>query len=218
MGWRGPLLSPTDNPVVKCHTLNIAKVCVCMWGMAKSRKHSSSTGLQVAFWFLQYFQNNLFLLQSKTFSPISLHQFFFWLLTMQLKIFHTKPVMLVSCGDLTAVQCAVDERVGVMPFHRMPPSAKELPGTFLLHLGIGNALQSFVYFKAKWKTVSMWPYSNIGKQQGARKVFLIWIYICFCDRSYTPFLLMEINTCWKLLANEKFTNRIWNAPSLMKCN
>lgn len=28
--WGGgaPLLSPTDNPVVKCHMLNIAKVCV----------------------------------------------------------------------------------------------------------------------------------------------------------------------------------------------
>lgn len=55
-----------------------------------------------------------------------------------------------------------------------------------------------------------------SKAPGIIFFFLIWIYICFY--SHNPFLLMKINTCWKPLANEKFTNRILNAPSLMKCN
>lgn len=79
LGWGGggPLLSPTDNPVVKCHTLNIAKVCVCMWGMAKFRKHSSSYRLTGSILISPIFSEQSFSVAEQNFLSHQLASIFF---------------------------------------------------------------------------------------------------------------------------------------------
>lgn len=89
---------------------------------------------------------------------------------------------------------------------------------FFFTFGDGKCTAKFCLPQStKKRSLSVWPYDNTGKQQ-CTAGFFAGSTICICARSHTLFLLMEINTCWKPLTNKKFTNRVWNAPSLMKYN
>lgn len=104
----------------------------------------------------------------------------------------------------------------------MPPSVADCQTLsvtyFFFTFGDGKCTAKFCLPQStKKRSLSVWPYDNTGKQQ-CTAGFFAGSTICICARSHTLFLLMEINTCWKPLTNKKFTNRVWNAPSLMKYN